>query len=127
VSDEELRHLYARCRAFLMPGEEDFGIAAVEALASGKPVIALGRGGALETVPTNAPLGGLLYSHSGDDSLRDAVERWDRLEERVIAADLQRYAMKYSEAEFSRSMRAVLFRERSEMVSPKRFTTAGNL
>src|SRR6185369_10284764 len=51
VSDPELRELYARCRAFLLPGEEDFGIATVEALASGKPVIALGRGGALETVP----------------------------------------------------------------------------
>ena len=42
VTDDELCHLYARCRAFLMPGEEDFGMAAVEALASGKPVIALG-------------------------------------------------------------------------------------
>ena len=50
VSDDELRELYARCRAFLMPGEEDFGITAVEALASGKPVIALGRGGALRAV-----------------------------------------------------------------------------
>src|ERR1039457_6835264 len=51
VSDAELRELYARCRAFLLPGEEDFGMTAVEALASGKPVVALGRGGALETVP----------------------------------------------------------------------------
>ena len=40
VSNHEFRELYARCRAFLMPGEEDFGITAVEALASGKPVIA---------------------------------------------------------------------------------------
>ncbi len=41
VSGEELRRLYARCRAFLLPGEEDFGITAVEAVASGKAVIAL--------------------------------------------------------------------------------------
>jgi hypothetical protein len=44
VSDEELRNLYAGCAAFVMPGEEDFGITMVEALASGKPVIALGHG-----------------------------------------------------------------------------------
>ena len=50
-TDAELRELYARCRAFLLPGEEDFGMTPVEALASGKPVVALGRGGALETVP----------------------------------------------------------------------------
>jgi glycosyltransferase involved in cell wall biosynthesis len=51
VSDKEVRSLYARCRALVMPGEEDFGITAVEAIASGKAVIALGRGGVLEIVP----------------------------------------------------------------------------
>src|ERR1700722_4130895 len=80
VTDDELRELYARCRAFLMPGEEDFGITAVEALASGKAVIALGRGGALETVPVQEPVGGLLYNDATEDGLRDAVELWERLE-----------------------------------------------
>jgi glycosyltransferase involved in cell wall biosynthesis len=61
VSSVEIRDLYARCRAFIMPGEEDFGIAAVEALASGKPVIALGRGGVLERAPQTDRLTGLLY------------------------------------------------------------------
>src|SRR6202000_3180350 len=50
VSDDELRNLYSRSAALVMPGEEDFGITMVESLASGKPVIALGRGGALEIV-----------------------------------------------------------------------------
>ena len=45
VIASELRELYGRCRALLMPGEEDFGMVAVEAMASGKAVIALGRGG----------------------------------------------------------------------------------
>jgi len=54
VGDDGLRSLYARCRAFLMPGEEDFGITTVEALASGKAIIALGRGGVLEIVPRRA-------------------------------------------------------------------------
>jgi glycosyltransferase involved in cell wall biosynthesis len=50
VSDDDLRRLYARCRAFIFPGEEDFGLTPLEAQASGRPVIALGSGGALETI-----------------------------------------------------------------------------
>src|ERR1700730_9343572 len=89
ASDAELRELYARCRAFLMPGEEDFGITAIEALASGKPVIALGRGGALETVPIRQPLGGLLYATPDDDTLQRAIEQWDQLESQVQPCALQ--------------------------------------
>ena len=57
VSEEELRELYARSRGLIVPGEEDFGTSAVEALASGKGVIAYGRGGVLETVPADDPPG----------------------------------------------------------------------
>ncbi len=48
--DEVVREHYARCQALLFPGEEDFGIVPLEAMACGKPVIAFGRGGVLETV-----------------------------------------------------------------------------
>jgi glycosyltransferase involved in cell wall biosynthesis len=105
VTDAELRELYARCRAFLMPGEEDFGIAAVEALASGKPVIALGRGGALETVPS---CGGLLYRERTDDGLRAAIERWDSLERDIDPRMLQAWAGKFAEVHFAAKMRALL-------------------
>jgi glycosyltransferase involved in cell wall biosynthesis len=54
VSDDEMAHLYAGARALLFPGEEDFGIIPVEAMASGCPVVALARGGALETVGRGA-------------------------------------------------------------------------
>ena len=50
LSDEEVQNQYAHCRALLFPGEEDFGIVPVEAQASGRPVIAFGKGGARETV-----------------------------------------------------------------------------
>lgn len=50
ISDAERSDLLARCRALILPGEEDFGLAPLEANACGKPVIAFGRGGALETV-----------------------------------------------------------------------------
>jgi glycosyltransferase involved in cell wall biosynthesis len=105
VTDEELRQLYAHCRAFVMPGEEDFGIAAVEAMASGKPVIALARGGALETVPS---MGGVLYREATDDSLRIAIEQWDSLEGKVDPKDLQRWAARFSEAEFAGKMGPLL-------------------
>ena len=49
-SDEALKKLYGECRAFIFPGEEDAGITPLEAQASGRPVVAFGRGGALETV-----------------------------------------------------------------------------
>jgi glycosyltransferase involved in cell wall biosynthesis len=50
ASDEVLQDMYRRCRALLMPGVEDFGIVPVEAMACGTPVLALGEGGALDTV-----------------------------------------------------------------------------
>ena len=70
--DEVVRDHYARCRALLFPGEEDFGIVPLEAMACGKPVIAFGRGGALETV---CPLAGQLVPggevSQGDQPGRD--------------------------------------------------------
>lgn len=50
VDDATLRDLYARCRAYLMPGEEDAGIQPLEAMGAGRPVVAFGAGGALDTV-----------------------------------------------------------------------------
>jgi glycosyltransferase involved in cell wall biosynthesis len=108
VPDQDLRGIYARCRAFLMPGEEDFGITAVEALASGKPVIALGRGGVLESVPFEDPLGGLFYAEPTDDALSEAIERWDGREQELQPAALQAYATRFSEAEFAKKMSAIL-------------------
>jgi len=111
VPDEDLRDLYARCRAFLMPGEEDFGIAAVEALASGKPVIALAKGGAIEIVPE---FGGLLYEES--EGLLQAIERWDEFEFELDPQALQAYAAQFSEGEFTRQMKQVLFETRSPSI-----------
>jgi glycosyltransferase involved in cell wall biosynthesis len=105
VSDEDLRELYARCRAFLLPGEEDFGMTAVEAQASGKPVIALGRGGVLESVPS---YGGVFYEAPSDDALSLAVERFELREGEFVPADLQAAVSRFSEAEFRRGFTEML-------------------
>ena len=72
-----LRHHYARCRALLFPGEEDFGIVPVEAMASGRPVVAFGKGGATETVVDGVT--GTFFADQTVDSLLDAVDRCERL------------------------------------------------
>jgi glycosyltransferase involved in cell wall biosynthesis len=119
VADDELRQLYARCRAFLMPGEEDFGIAAVEAMASGKPVIALARGGALETVPA---LGGVLYPEATADCLSTAIEEWDSLERNVEPKELQRWAARFSETAFAAKMSPLLRAPGTSKVSCEKYS-----
>lgn len=109
VGDEDLRELYARCLALVMPGEEDFGIVAVEALASGKPVVALGKGGVREIVPVENPLGGTLYIENSDDALLQAINDLDKIYHLVRPQALQSWSLQFSEAEFARKFNAMLF------------------
>ncbi|MCU1274813.1 MAG: glycosyl transferase, group 1 [Bryobacterales bacterium] len=109
VSDQELREMYASSRALLLPGEEDFGMTAVEALASGKPVIALARGGVLESVPTGGPVGGVLYTAPSDEELALAVEQFERIEKDISAAHLQAWAQRFRKENFIEQMTSVLF------------------
>lgn len=97
----------ARCRALIFPGEEDFGIVPVEVMASGRPVIAYGRGGALDTVIDGET--GLLFDEQSVDDLIEAVERFesDQLAE-IDTAHLVNHARLFDEATFKRNMRKSL-------------------
>jgi len=75
MSFAELQHAYANCRAFIFTPEEDFGIVPVEANASGRPVIAYGRGGVRDTMVDGET--GLFYHENSADALIDAVERFE--------------------------------------------------
>lgn len=70
-SDEAIRNLYRRCRYLLFPGEEDFGIVPLEAMACGAPVIAYRRGGLTETLAEN--VSGLFFDAQTPDALNDAI------------------------------------------------------
>jgi glycosyltransferase involved in cell wall biosynthesis len=123
VSDGDLRELYARCRAFLLPGEEDFGITLVEALASGKPVIALGRGGVLETVP---PFARVLYAEPAEPQIAEALKRFEALEPQIRPAELQAYTRRFSTAEFARKITKLLDGNLQPNSHPS-YTRTGNL
>ena len=80
-SDDEILALYRNCRFLIFPGEEDYGLVPLEAMACGKPVIAFGRGGATETVENGTS--GVFFAKQTADELCDAVARaekigWDR-------------------------------------------------
>ena len=71
VPFSELKHHFARCKALIFPGEEDFGMVPVEVMASGRPVIAYARGGALDTVVDG--LSGVHVHEQTVDAFVDAI------------------------------------------------------
>lgn len=73
--DEVIKDYYSRCRAFIFPGEEDFGITPLEAQASGRPVIAYSKGGAIETVIANKT--GVFFDEQTIPSLKRAIEEFE--------------------------------------------------
>jgi glycosyltransferase involved in cell wall biosynthesis len=98
VSDAELSRLYARCAALVMPSVEEFGIAAVEAQASGRPVIAAGAGGALETVVDGKT--GLFYAPDDIDALTEILAAGDSYG--FDPADCVNNARRFSRERFER-------------------------
>ncbi len=109
--DAEIAELYARCRAFLFPPLEDFGITPLEAMACGRPVIAFGRGGARETVippGTNAPPTGLFFEQQTVEAVIDAIRRFEAAPERFEPKALRRRAEAFDRPLFRERMQGYL-------------------
>jgi len=97
VSDDELPSLYRNARAFVFTGEEDFGLTPIEALTSGRPVIAFARGGALETV---TPQTGIFFHSQTTQSLNEAISSFDAFEKAFRPEDARAQALKFSKQAF---------------------------
>lgn len=118
TSDEELARLYSQCRGFLFPGVEDFGITPLEAMACGRPVVALAEGGALETVVGGVWEGdaqgvdggatGLLVREQSPKAFARAILEVERDPERLRAADCRARALEFDRPTFRRRLAAIL-------------------
>ena len=103
-SGADLARLYAGCRALVFPGEEDFGISPVECMAAGRPVVALGRGGALETVRDGVT--GLLVGSENPGEWAQALRTFDPA--RFDPALLRAHALQFDRAAYRAHMQDLL-------------------
>jgi glycosyltransferase involved in cell wall biosynthesis len=112
LSDAELHEQYAHCRALLFPGEEDFGIVAVEAHAFGRPVVAYGRGGALETVrgrfagqeAVDSSCDGIFFAEQTTDAVAEAILAFEVSEQAFSPAEIALGAAPFSTERFKQEM-----------------------
>jgi glycosyltransferase involved in cell wall biosynthesis len=106
VDDAAMAHHFAHCKALLFPGVEDFGIVPVEVMASGRPVIAFGQGGALETVVDGST--GLFFDEQSAESLIDAIERFEADTGAFRAEVMQAHALSFDTPVFSAKLSGLI-------------------
>ena len=104
LSDEALRGEYRRARAVILPGAEDFGIVPVEAQACGRPVVALARGGAIESVIDGET--GAFFAESSVQSLADAIDRLGAM--RIDSSRVRANAVRFSRSRFALALRGLI-------------------
>lgn len=97
-SFDELKRYYAEANAFLMPGEEDFGIAPVEAMASGRPVIAFASGGATETVVDQKT--GIFFNEQSAESLKDGILAYEARADTFDPDAIRAHALSFAKSRF---------------------------
>ena len=102
VPFDVLKDHYARCRALVFPGVEDFGIMPLEVMASGRPVVAYAKGGATETVINGKT--GILFHEQSVDALDAAIDRLEAGMSDFSLADLVSHAESFSEDNFRKAM-----------------------
>lgn len=101
-SDEVTKNYMENCRALIFPGEDDFGITPVEAMSCGKPIIALKKGGATETVIEN--ITGVFFEKSTEKSLEDAILKFFETEKMFDAETIKEISDNFSEEAFKENI-----------------------
>lgn len=114
VPDDQLPDLFARCRAFLFPGEEDFGIAPIQAMAAGRPVIAYAGGGSLETVRHGET--GWLFTEQSAKAIMTAVQAMDDLN--VDGRLIRQHAQQFDTSVFKQKMQTFVEQKMTERQPP---------
>jgi glycosyltransferase involved in cell wall biosynthesis len=109
---DQLRQLYAGCQALIFPGEEDFGIVPVEAMASGRPVIGYDKGGIRDSVRDGTS--GILYPDQSVDSLVAAIARYEGQAGGFSPAAIAAEAARFSAARFRAEMTALIDRKMTD-------------
>jgi glycosyltransferase involved in cell wall biosynthesis len=109
-----LKQHYARCRALIFPGEEDFGMVPVEAMASGRPVVAFGRGGATETVAEG--VSGIFFTDQSVDAISSAVKDLANIE--IDPEKIAAHANQFGRDQFLQKMRTHIDRLLAEKTGP---------
>lgn len=111
--DEIVAQHYQNCKALIFPGKEDFGIVPVEAMASGRPVIAYGRGGILDTVVPLRESGrkvsspsptGLFFDKQSVEAICEAVRLLEKNVERFDAAAIRKHALRFDRKVFKKKI-----------------------
>lgn len=110
LSDEEVIHYYTHCRAFLFPGDEDFGITPLEAQAAGRPVIAYGSGGALASIVEGVT--GEFFREQTVESLAETLARFD--ERRYDTSAIRNHALEFDKPRFHRRIQQFIEAKLSE-------------
>lgn len=106
VPDEELPYYYQNCRAFIMPQEEDFGITPIEAMLLGKPILALRKGGACETIIEGKT--GEFFDDPIPEALADGIRRLNQNYPNYDFQEIKNQAQKFSAVRFREEILGLL-------------------